>query len=155
MSYSHGSNEHSDWVLALATRLKSNGVDACLNRWDATIGGNLAHFTELAANSSYQIIAIISKTFARKADEREGDAEFEAQILSARLYNDLGADQVIPLIRNNSAIPALLPAFLSGRFWIGFRGEESVEVSYEKLLGQIHQVPVEIAPLLGANPFAG
>ena len=42
MSYSHESNEHRDWVLALATRLRGNGVDVCLDRWDVTLGETLA-----------------------------------------------------------------------------------------------------------------
>ena len=46
MSYSHESNEHRDWVLALATRLRGNGVDVCLDRWDVALGGNLALFME-------------------------------------------------------------------------------------------------------------
>lgn len=155
MSYSHDDDEHSDWVLALASRLRSNGVDVCLDRWDVALGGNLARFMERAADDSYRVIAVISETYARKADEREGGAGFEAQMLSARLYQDLDTDQVIPLIRNNPAKSPRLPAFLGGRLWLDFRDVSVAEDSYEKLLRELHQVPVEVAPPLGANPFEG
>ncbi|TON86748.1 hypothetical protein CGH50_21300, partial [Vibrio parahaemolyticus] len=33
-SYSHDSEEHKAWVLALATRLEENGVAVTLDQWD-------------------------------------------------------------------------------------------------------------------------
>lgn len=81
MSYSHESNEHRDWVLALATRLRGNGVDVCLDRWDVTLGGNLALFIERAASDAYRVIAVLSETYTQKADERVGGAGVEAQML--------------------------------------------------------------------------
>ncbi|MBX7431586.1 toll/interleukin-1 receptor domain-containing protein [Mycobacterium sp. Y57] len=36
MSYSHDDDEHKDWVLQLASRLRGNGVDVCLDRWDVS-----------------------------------------------------------------------------------------------------------------------
>lgn len=155
MSYSHDNDEHRDWVLALATRLRSNGVDVCLDRWDVTLGGNLARFMERTADNSYRVITVISDVYAHKADEREGGTGFEAQMLSARLYQNLGTNQVVPLIRNNSANPPLLPAFLGGRLWLDFRDASIEEESYEKLLRELYQVPIEVAPPLGPNPFEG
>lgn len=155
MSYSHDDDEHSNWVVALARRLRSNGVDICLDRWDVTLGGNLARFMERAADDSYRVVAVISDDYARKADGREGGAGFEAQMLSARLYQNLDTDQVIPLIRNNSTEPPRLPAFLGGRLWLDFRDASTEEENYEKLLRELHQVPIEVAPPLGVNPFQG
>lgn len=39
MSYSHDDEAHRAWVLQLSTRLRSNGVDVCLDRWNVTLGG--------------------------------------------------------------------------------------------------------------------
>lgn len=155
MSYSHDSDEHINWVVALATRLRSNGVDVCLDRWDVSLGGNLAHFMERAANSSYQVIVVVSESYARKSNEREGGAGVEAQMLSARLYSKLDSDQIIPVLRNNGAGEPLMPAFLGGRLWSDFRDEASAEEEYAQLLRKIHGVPVEVAPPLGSNPFDG
>ncbi|MDR1387396.1 MAG: toll/interleukin-1 receptor domain-containing protein [Propionibacteriaceae bacterium] len=38
VSYSHNHQSHKDWVLALATRLRSLGVDVILDQWDLTPG---------------------------------------------------------------------------------------------------------------------
>ncbi|MDR0592730.1 MAG: toll/interleukin-1 receptor domain-containing protein [Bifidobacteriaceae bacterium] len=155
MSYSHDDDHHRDWVAALAGRLRANGVDVCLDRWDVALGGNLALFMERAANAAYRVVAIVSATYARKADEREGGAGVEAQMLSARLYADLDEAQVIPVIRNNPANPPRLPAYLSGRRWIDFRDDKRAEDSYEELLRDLRSAPVDAAPPLGANPFDG
>lgn len=151
MSYSHDGEEHEDWVLKLATRLRGNGVDVCLDRWDVTLGGNLSVFMERAASDDYRVIAVVSETYSRKCDDRTGGAGVEAQMLSSRLYKKLDSNAVIPIIRNNPE--AELPAFLSGRLWEDFRHADTEESAYERLLRDIHGVPVDAVPPLGPNPF--
>lgn len=155
MSYSHDGTEHEDWVLGLASRLRANGVDVCLDRWDVSLGGNLALFMERAADTAYRVIAVVSAEYVRKADTRTGGAGVEAQMISASLYENLGGDRVVPVVRNNPGEPPETPAFLKGRLWIDFRDPTSVETAYEKLLREIHGVPIDAAPPLGPNPFEG
>ena len=42
ISYSHDSPEHKSWVLDLATRLRSSGVDAVIDQWDLRPSDDLA-----------------------------------------------------------------------------------------------------------------
>lgn len=153
MSYSHDDDEHKDWVLQLAFRLRGNGVDVCLDRWDVSLGGNLTHFMERTADHTYRVIAVVSETYSQKCDERIGGAGAEAQMLSARLYAKLDSNDVIPIIRNNPA--AELPAFLSGRLYEDFRDDATLEASYKRLLREIHGIAVDAAPPIGPNPFEG
>ena len=46
VSYSHDNEEHKEWVLQLAIRLRSNGVDIILDRWNLKLGSDLAAFME-------------------------------------------------------------------------------------------------------------
>ncbi|WP_166904379.1 toll/interleukin-1 receptor domain-containing protein [Mycobacterium sp. DL440] len=156
MSYSHDDEEHADWVLKLATRLRGNGVDVCLDRWDVTLGGNLSLFMERAASDDYRVIAVVSENYTRKCDDRSGGAGVEAQMLSSRLYSQMGtnaSNAIIPILRNNPQ--AELPAFLSGQLWEDFRNDSIEESAYERLLRNIHGVPVDAVPPLGTNPFEG
>ncbi|MGV0633833.1 toll/interleukin-1 receptor domain-containing protein [Mycolicibacillus trivialis] len=155
MSYSHDSEEHRDWVLQLSHRLRSNGVDVCLDRWNVSLGGNLAHYMERAADQKYRVIAVVSENYSRKCNDREGGAGVEGQMLSARLFADLDSNAVIPIIRNNPGNPPALPAFLGGRMYEDFREDASQEDAYERLLREIHGVPVDAAPPLGPNPLEG
>ncbi|BDY27108.1 sefir domain-containing protein [Mycolicibacterium mageritense DSM 44476 = CIP 104973] len=155
MSYSHDDEEHRDWVLQLSHRLRSNGVDVYLDRWNVSLGGNLAHYMERAADQKYRVIAVVSENYSRKCNEREGGAGVESQMLSARLFADLDSDAVIPIIRNNPNNPPVLPAFLAGRMYEDFRDDASQEAAYERLLREIHGAPVDVAPPLGPIPLEG
>jgi hypothetical protein len=46
ISYSHDSDEHKNWVLQLATRLRSNRVDANIDRWNIKLGSDIAKIME-------------------------------------------------------------------------------------------------------------
>ena len=153
MSYSHDDDEHKAWVLQLAYRLRGNGVDVCLDRWDVALGGNLAHFMERAADEKYRVIAVVSQTYTAKCNDRSGGAGVEAQMMSSRLYDTLDSSAVIPIIRKNPS--ADLPAFLRGRLWLDFRDTATAEGAYEDLLREIHGVSVDAAPPIGPNPFEG
>ena len=44
ISYSWDSEEHKNWVLKLATDLRSHGVDVIFDQWDARLGKDLPFF---------------------------------------------------------------------------------------------------------------
>lgn len=56
MSYSHDSEEHKDWVLKLAYRLRSNGVDVCLDRIIAAVEALLAESVEFSRRSVLAVV---------------------------------------------------------------------------------------------------
>ena len=52
VSYSHDSDEHKEWVLQLSTRLRQNGVDVILDRWDLGAGDDMTLFMEKGVRDS-------------------------------------------------------------------------------------------------------
>ena len=44
VSYSHDDKNHSNWVLQLTTRLRSNGVDVILDKWTLRLGQDVGAF---------------------------------------------------------------------------------------------------------------
>ena len=46
VSYSHDDEHHLNWVLQLTTRLRSNGVDMILDKWNLRLGQDVAGFME-------------------------------------------------------------------------------------------------------------
>ena len=46
ISYSWSSTAHQDWVLTLATRLREDGVDVSLDKWDLKEGHDALAFME-------------------------------------------------------------------------------------------------------------
>ena len=152
ISYSHDSEEHLDWVLQLATRLRSNGVDAILDRWNLRLGQDLAAFMENGLSSSHRVLCICSQAYVDKANEGRGGVGYEKQIITAELLADLNQDWVIPVIRNNPQTRKL-PRFLGARLYIDFEEDRLYESKYEELLRELLDEPVLPVPELGENPF--
>ena len=46
MIFSEDNDEHKNWILQLATRLRHNGVDVILDQWNLKLGQDLASFME-------------------------------------------------------------------------------------------------------------
>ena len=152
ISYSHDSQEHLDWVLQLATRLRANGVDAILDRWNLRLGQDLAAFMEEGLSNSHRVLCICSRAYVDKADEGKGGVGYEKQIITAELLADLNQDWVIPVIRNNLQTRKL-PRFLGSRVYIDFEEDRLYENKYEELLRELLDEPVLPVPVLGKNPF--
>ncbi len=152
ISYSHDSEEHKNWVLQLATRLRSNGVNVILDRWNLKLGSDLASFMERGLSKSNRIVSICSETYVKKANEGKGGAGYEKQIMTAEFINDQNNNWVIPLIKNNPN-DKKTPTFLGGRMYISFEESNLYETKYEELLRDILDEPVLPIPPIGKNPF--
>lgn len=152
VSYSHDSQAHKDWVLALATRLVANGVDVVLDQWDLTLGSDLPRFMEAGLTGAQRVLAVCSELYVEKANAGIGGVGYEKMILTAQLMQSISGDRIVPVIRNNgSAIPT--PTFLGSRVYVDFRDDIVYEVRYAELLRDIHGQKIRPRPSLGPNPF--
>jgi len=152
ISYSHDNDEHKEWVFKLAKRLRSNGVDVSLDRWNLTLGSDLTAFMERVISKSDRIICICSEAYVNKTNEISGGAGYEKRIMTAKLLKNLNADWVIPLIKNNSSNEKV-PIFLSSEYYISFEDESSYELKYQELLRDLLNEPAIPIPPIGPNPF--
>ena len=152
VSYSHDNQSHKDWVLQLATRLRHNGVDAILDRWNLDLGQDVAAFIEKGLSKSSRVLCICSENYVGKANNTKGGVGYEKMIITAEIIANLDTDWVIPVIRN-SVKDDLVPKFLSGRVYIDFRDDRLYEDKYEELLRSLLDEPVLPVPPLGMNPF--
>lgn len=152
ISYSHDNEEHKNWVLQLATRLRSNGVDIVLDRWNLSLGQDLPAFMESGLSESQRVICVCSEEYVKKSNKKTGGVGYEKQIITAELLSDLNSKWVIPVIRNNSS-DKKVPTFLNGRLYINFEDSSLYEAHYESLLRDLLNEPVLPIPELGENPF--
>jgi hypothetical protein len=152
MSYSHDDEAHKAWVLQLAHRLRSNGVDLILDRWNVKLGTDLPAFMEHGLSEAHRVICVCSSAYVEKANSPRNGVGYEKQIITGELLRDLSREWVIPVIRNNNG-ENKLPLFLSGRAYVNFEADEQYEARYEELLRDIHNQPVLPIPPIGTNPF--
>ena len=151
ISYSHDSEDHKDWVLQLATRLRSNGVNVLLDRWNLKLGHDLAAFMERGLSESNRVLCICSESYVKKSNGGQGGVGYEKQIITAELLADLNTNWVVPVIRNNKA--SKVPTFLGGRLYVNFENDNLYESHYEELLRELLNEPILPIPPIGKNPF--
>ena len=153
ISYSHDSSEHRRWVSELGAKLRHNGVDAILDQWDLGPGDDVTQFMERGIIDSDRVLVICTEQYVKKANVGEGGVGYERMIVNAQLIQDLGTDKFIPVIRQASG-EEKTPTFLGTRVYIDFRNDSQFESEFNKLLHQLHRVPIVEKPPLGKNPFA-
>ncbi len=152
ISYSHDSEELKNWVLQLGTRLRENGVNIILDRWNIKLGTDIAAFMEKGLSKSNRVICICSKIYVKKADKGFGGVGYEKQIMTAELILDQDSNWIIPLIKNNPT-KRKTPTFLGGRKYISFEEPQLYEIKYEELLRDLLDEPILPIPTIGKNPF--
>jgi hypothetical protein len=152
-SYSHDSEEHKAWVLALATRLEENGVAVTLDQWDLSVGDDLPHFMESGLTDADRVILICTEPYVKKANEmRSGGVGYEKMIITAQIMADLGSNRVIPIVVNNN-LSTKTPVFVSSKLYSSFE-QSDYEDSYCHLISDLWGESVKPRPKRGVSPFA-
>ena len=153
ISYSHDSPEHKRWVSELGAKLRHNGIDAILDQWDLGPGEDITLFMESELMNSDRVLVICTDTYVGKANAGEGGVGYERMIVTAQLFQNLGTNKFIPIIRQASG-EEKTPTFLATRMYIDLTDDNQFEAEFDNLLHELHQVPVVQKPHLGKNPFA-
>ena len=152
ISYSWDDEMHKEWVLNLADRLCSDGIDVILDRYYLKPGKNLPHFVENSISRAERIIIIFTPNYKLKADKRAGGVGYEYSIMNADLYNNQTTNEkIIPLLRAGSKEESI-PAFMQQFIHIDSRNDGNFENSYIDLLREIYNEPAIQKPKLGAKP---
>lgn len=155
ISYSWTTPEHEEWVLSLAQRLRPDGVDIVLDKWDLREGQDKYIFMESTVNSPEinKVLLILDRMYTERADSRSGGVGTETQIISPNIYENAKQEMFIPIIRErNIEGKAFIPTFLRGKIYIDLSKDEEFEENYEKLLRNIYQRPSYSKPKLGKAP---
>lgn len=150
ISYSHDSQEHKRWVLDLATRLRSNGVDALLDLWDLGSGGDLPLFMEQAIAGSSRVLMVCTERYVEKANSGTGGVGYEKMIVTADLLIRIGSNKVVPIVRQTGA--PMLPTFLGSKLYIDFSTADQFETGFDQLLRDLLGAPLFQKPPLGDAP---
>lgn len=151
ISYSHDSPAHKRWVLELGTKLVENGVDVILDQWDIGLGGDLTLFIEQGITESDRVLVICTDSYVSKANAGKDGVGYERMIVTAELFENLGTDKFIPVIRQASGEKET-PTFLGTRVYADFRNENQFDEEFEKLIRELYGEPETQKPPLGEKP---
>lgn len=155
ISYSWTSASHQEWVLELAQRLMSDGIEVVIDQWDLKPGHDKYKFMESMVNSQdiSRVLIILDKKYAERANSRDGGVGTETQIISPGIYQHVSQEKFIPIVKERDEDGnAYLPTYLESRIYIDLSSTDQYEENYEKLLRNIHNRPATAKPKVGKAP---
>jgi hypothetical protein len=155
ISYSWSSTEHVEWVLELAKKLVTDGVDVVIDRWDLKPGQDKYHFMESMVKDEAitKVLVICDKAYAHKADDRAGGVGTETQIISREVYDKVSQEKFLPIIKEKEETgKPFIPVFLQSRIYIDLSNPQTFYENYEELLRNIYNAPLYTKPPLGEPP---
>src|SRR5258708_19597048 len=78
ISYSHDSPEHKERVLEFSDRLRKDGVDATIDRYEVSPAEGLPAWMATQIRNSDFVIAVCTATYLRRVEGREEPAKAPA-----------------------------------------------------------------------------
>ena len=152
ISYSWTSEK---FALSLAERLRDDGVDAIIDKWDLKIGNDKHAFMEsmVVDETIDYVLMLCDKTYKEKADSRRGGVGEEAQIISSEVYGKVKQSKFIPVIVEKDADgKEYTPVYLKSLIYVDLSEDFHFEEHYEELLRMIYEEPLYKKPELGKKP---
>ena len=151
ISYSWESQEHIQWVLELARRLRAAGVNVVLDQWDLHPGDDKTHFMEKSVVGSDFVLIVCTPIYKDKANDRDGGVGYEAMIITSQLAQRVKQNKFIPVLRVGEFNDSALPIWIGTKMGIDLRGDPYSDKQYELLLRTLHQANIK-APPVGPKP---
>lgn len=153
ISYSWDSEDHKEWVLNLANRLRSDGIDVILDRYYLRPGKNLPFFVEDSLRKSKRTIIVLTPNYKLKAEKRLGGVGQEFSMINNELLKNVVDNQrIIPLLKEGNQ-DLSIPEFLQQYIFINFSQDSHFENQYEELVREIFDEPKVKIPELGKKPL--
>jgi hypothetical protein len=150
ISYSHDSPEHVDRVLALADRLREDGIDCTLDQYETSPPASWPKWMDRHIAKSDFVIVICTETYYRRVmgEEEPGKGrgvKWESTLTYQHLY-DADAENIrfIPVLFESGKVEHI-PTPLQGATYYYVDTEQGYEDLYRRLTNQ----PCTIKPELG------
>ena len=155
ISYAWTRQKTQDAVLELAERLRYDGIDVVLDKWDFKEGNDKYAFMERCVTDENidRVLIICDKAYQERANGRQGGVGDETVVISSEVYGHMQQTKFIPLVfeRDEYNNP-FMPTYIKSRKYIDFSNEANYEKSYEVLLRVLYDMPVNKKPKLGKKP---
>jgi hypothetical protein len=88
LSYSWDNKVYTEWVAALGERLRSDGIDVCLDQWQLIPGDQLPQFMETAIRNNDYVLILCTPNYKRKSDNRKGGVGYEGDVMTGECLLD-------------------------------------------------------------------
>jgi WD40 repeat protein len=155
ISYSHDSPEHEERVLALAERLRADGVDAQLDQYLAgTPREGWGSWLLDQLDCAEFVLVVCTETYRRSWGHEEPDTlvGWESSLITLELYQyeaQKDISRFVPVLFDHQDEP-FIPEHLSGHIHYLLSSEDNYIKLYNLLRGEAGSVPAKLSPLTTA-----
>jgi hypothetical protein len=139
LSYSFDGPEHREWVLGLATRLREDGVETILDKWELEPGDSIPEFAEKAVRDNDFVLIICTPRYKERSDGRVGGVGYEGDIITAEVFIRRNQRKFKPVLRAGNWHEAA-PTWLQAKAYVDLRGEPYSEQEYRRLLQSVLKI---------------
>lgn len=116
ISYAWESEEVKKWVKDLAIKLRDNGIDAKLDKWEVVPGDQMPHFMEKSVRENDYVLIICTPKYKTKSDGRIGGVGYEGDIMTAEVLQNSNHRKFIPVLKIGTKETSL-PTWLQGKYF--------------------------------------
>jgi tetratricopeptide (TPR) repeat protein len=151
ISYSHDSPQHEARVLALADRLRANGIDAMIDQYQLVPPDGWQLWMEKQIRDAQFVLLVCTETYHRrvmKEDAGKGlGVMWESSIIYSHLYNAGGVNEkFIPIVFDRDDIRHIPSTLQATNYY-----EVGTDAGYEKLYRRLTNQHETTAPPLGTR----
>src|SRR2546423_2895827 len=123
-SYSWDDDEHRAWVAALATKLRTDGVDVRLDKWHTVPGDQLPVFMEREIRNNSFVLIICTPNYKLKSDGRKGGVGYEGDIMTGEVSTKGNHRKFIPILARGTWEESG-PSWLQGKYYVDLSGRNT------------------------------
>ena len=155
ISYAWTNDDYREKVRKFATDLMNDSIDVVIDIFDLKPGQDMNRFMEKSVNdpSVTNVLILLNKEYAEKANGRKGGVGTETQILSNEVYKSVDQDKIIPIIFEKGPDGEdCKPTYLDSRIHFDLANQEQYERQYVSLAKRLCGNDISPKPKLGPRP---
>lgn len=150
ISYTATDDAHTAWVESLGTYLRSNGLEARLDRWHLRRGMDLPQWMTNELQLADRVLIISNEQYAAKADGRLGGVGWETMLIQGDIATQQLTSHKYLIVVRSEDFAVGTPQYLRTKFAFHWHPKRSEATMRDDLLKELLQVSSE--PPLGAPP---
>ena len=154
ISYTKSTNEHQDWVKAMAASLRAAGVDARLDVWHLRPGMDVAQWMCNELDMADRVLLVCDELYAQKADGRHGGVGWEIRVIQGDLLQSQATnpDKFVPIVVTEDVADGM-PTFIKTVYCLHWPSSRRDDASLQDELVRIIYRVQEQAPPLGRPAY--
>lgn len=155
ISYAWTSDAYTNRVASFAAELQKIGIEVLFDKFEMKPGNEPNAFMERSVNdaSVTNVLLLLNKTYADKANNREGGVGKETQIISEEIYNKTTQTKFIPVVFEKGPKGEIYkPAYLGSTYFVDLSDSQKYDSEFQLLVKSIYGESVYRKPELGNPP---